>query len=135
MAANRTSNVRWGVTRGLFVAVLYCLWVSAVYVIRGTEPFDRQGISYAALVTTYIVVGVLAGAIVGTLRPLARSKLGAFGIGFAAAVPISGGLAIALFGAPLKWGAGGFTVVAIYAALVGLFIGSEIWKRVKGGEW
>jgi hypothetical protein len=44
MTANRTSNVRWGVTRGLFVAVLYCLWVSAVYVIRGTDPFDRQGI-------------------------------------------------------------------------------------------
>jgi hypothetical protein len=96
-------NVSWGASRGVVIAGMYCLWVSFLYVLRGTEPFERLGVTFGSVVATYLAIGASAGAIVGLLRPLAARGVGAYLVGLAAGFPVALGIVITSEGLPKSW--------------------------------
>jgi len=84
-------NLKWGVKGGLAFAAVYCLWVGLLSLIGGPETFSHLGVTVTSLMATYVAVGVLAGAVIGLLRPLTGNDFGAFVVGYLAALPITTG--------------------------------------------
>lgn len=121
-------DVRSGVVGGLAVATLYCLWIAAIYVFRGPAAFERQGVRFGSLLLTYLTIGIVSGALVGLLKPLARWKSGAYAVGLIAGAPVAIGLAVCIKGMPSNWDADEAFVIPILSVVAGLAIGSEIWK-------
>ena len=96
-------NLKWGVKGGLRFAVFYSLWIGLLFLIGGPETFGRLGVTVTRLMATYVAVGVLAGAMIGLLRPLTGNDFGAFVVGYLTAVPITAGFGICLNGWPSTW--------------------------------
>jgi hypothetical protein len=121
-------NIRWGVSGGLFIAAAYCAWVIAVYILRGSAPFDRLGITLRAALGTYVAVGIVGGLIVGLLRPLTKWRPGAYFVGLVAGTFGASGVMAALSGPPTAWDFDEWVVVPIIAVAAAWVIGSELWK-------
>jgi hypothetical protein len=125
-------NLRWGVSGGLGIASRYTVWVVVLYLILGTDPFSRQGVRLPTVGGTYLVSGLVGGAVVGLLRPWADNGFGAFVVGLLAGVPITAGLMVCVAGWPSAWSNNdqrGFPVLAI---MVGTALGYELNRRANG---
>jgi hypothetical protein len=122
-------DIRWGLSGALFIAAAYCAWVVVVYVLRGSAPFNRLGLSLPLALATYISVGLIAGLIVGLLRPLTRRRSGAYFVGPVAAAFGAAGVMAALSGPPSLWDFDEWVVLPILAAAGAWVIGSELWKH------
>jgi len=88
------ANVRWGVTWGLRMAMLFCAWIGILVVLNWsfTLPVrSNHHVNAFAVVALYVGGGIIAGAIVGLLRPLERTMAGAMLTGFVAALPVFAG--------------------------------------------
>ena len=126
-----TANLKWGVKGGLGMALFYCMWVGVLYVLRGPEPFSRQGVSLTTVVATYLAVGVVAGGVVGLLRPLTGNGFGAFVVGYVAALPITAGLMICVTGWPTTWTARWWHEFPILVLIFGTMVGFELNRRAE----
>lgn len=93
-------NVLSGIRFGLAFAACYCAYVSLLYLVAGSAPFDSYGVTLPTVILVYIVGGVLGGAVVGLLLPLARYKVGATLVGILAAIPVVGGAMLSMSGLP-----------------------------------
>jgi hypothetical protein len=122
-------NLKWGVKGGVGGAAVYCLWVGLLFLIRGPEAFSRLGVSLTTVIATYLAVGVLAGAVIGLLRPLTGNDFGAFVVGYLAAVPIAAGIMICLRGWPTTWPARLWHVYPMLVLIFGTMVGFELSRR------
>jgi hypothetical protein len=122
-------NLKWGVKGGLGIASLYCVWVGVLYLLQGSEPFSRQGVGLPTVLATYVAVGVIAGAVIGLLRPLTRNDFGAFVVGYLAAVPITAGLMICVNGWPTAWTVRRWHEFPVMVLLFGTMVGFELSRR------
>jgi hypothetical protein len=78
-------GARWGALFGCaFVAIAV-----AIYVLSGQSAFESHHTTFGQVALTYFFGGVIAGVVVGILRPLTRSKAGAALVGFMAAMPVA----------------------------------------------
>jgi len=82
------NNLRWGAWNGLMYAVVASVIVASVALLQGKSNFPEYGTSLATLILLYIVTGLLAGAVVGILRPWTRNPLGATVVGAIAGIPV-----------------------------------------------
>jgi len=97
-------NVLWGVYWGICGAVFYSLVAGLIYLVGGSEPFARHSSTLGMTIIGYFVGGILAGLIIGILRPLNRWAWGAGVVGFLAAIPIWAGMRVAIHGLkPVSW--------------------------------
>ena len=119
------NNVVWGIKRGLGIALLFCVWVSIIYAIKGTKVFEQQGVPLLTLITAYLAIGTISGAIVGGLRPFLGSAIGSYGVGLAAALPIAFGIVVAMNGFPSHWPASAVAFAVVFGGLGGIVIGNE----------
>jgi hypothetical protein len=122
-------NAKWGVKGGLRAAVVYCLWVGLLFLIGGPETFSRLGVTLTTVMATYVTVGVLAGAVIGLLRPLTGNGFGAFVVGYLAAVPITAGIMICLKGWPSTWTIGLWHSFPMLVLIFGTMVGYELDRR------
>lgn len=53
------------------------MYAVGLFIIHGSAPFKRDGITIGAAIAAYTIGGVLAGGSVGALSPLSRSRFGA----------------------------------------------------------
>ena len=100
LVSKAIGNLKWGVKGGLTLAVFYSLWIGLVFLIGGADTFGRLGVSPTTVIAAYVTMGVLAGAVIGLLRPLTGNGFGAFVVGYLAAVPIAAGGMICFDGWP-----------------------------------
>jgi len=100
--SNSGDRIRWGLRWGAYYSVILTAWVTLLWLLRGSRPFEGQSVTLVAVVTLYVVGGPVTGAIVGLLLPFARSGLGAAITGIVAAIPISV-MAIATVGGFPPW--------------------------------
>jgi len=131
---NLRVDLTWGMKGGLLVATIFSSWAGLVWVLSQGGPWKEQGLSLPAIVGGYLVGGVSAGAIVGLLRPLTRSKLGAYAVGYLAGCFVMAALLAAVAGPPTGWNAVhviGLLFVALYA---GYGIGSELLKTAGSAD-
>jgi hypothetical protein len=128
---NAVNNVKWGVSGGLGIASFYCIWVIVVYTLAGAEAFTRQGVSLQAVIATYLVVGVSAGALIGLFRRWAENWFGAFVVGLAAGVPIAAGLMICINGWPTTWSHRTRHLFPMFSVVAGSAVGFLLNRRAE----
>jgi hypothetical protein len=102
-----------------------------MYMLRGSAPFDQQGVSIGMVAVTYLAIGLAAGALVGLLRPITRQRLGAYAVGLVAGVPVATGLVIVVRGLPGSWDFFDPFILMIFSVVAGHLIGSELWKHAQ----
>jgi hypothetical protein len=121
-------NIVWGVRRGLAFAGVISAFVLVMYIANGAA-FANLGMSLPEIVLLYALGGVLAGGVVGAMRPWTRTRLGAMVAGVAAALPASLAFGVALYGAPSRWRRTELANCVIYAVIMGVVGGSALWNR------
>lgn len=117
-------DIRWGVRQGVGLGVFYSMFVTVLYVVTGGGNVRDVDLSLGSLVAFYLLGGVFCGAIVGLLRPLARSKRGAYVVAVAASIPAVIGAVSLRDGPPSQW-----TPDAIIAAPIAVIAFSIIGVR------
>ena len=120
------ADLRWGAGWGLSGAFFYAFVAVAIYAIRGSTPFEANGVPLA--LGGYLVGGLIAGGVVGLLRPLNKRRSGAVLVGMIASLPAMLGLGLVAFG-PIQ--DGGSTKVlsgVLTAVLLGGYTGWEFWE-------
>jgi hypothetical protein len=122
------ADIGWGIRRGLAFAALFCLWATVIYMVSGPEAFARKHTSYGAVVTAYLAIGILVGAIIGAGRTHATTEGRCLLLGLAAGLPIAVGITIAVSGMPQAWPPGARLFVPVYSIAAGWFIGNELDK-------
>ena len=113
-------RVRWGVSHGLLIGLLYAAFVLLMYYEKGPAYLGAPGISVSLALGLYIVSGTIGGAIVGALLPLHRRAGGRALIGIAVMLPVCAAFGTLLFGAPTGWrGAEWFAILSARLLLGG----------------
>lgn len=128
-------NLRWGIAGGLTFSIVFCLWVVVLIILNRsfTIPVGSGESAHAGIIAlTYLWGGAAAGALVGLLRPLVRSSLGAPIVGMVAAVPVFAGVRIGLKGfVPLD--REDIVVFGLLSIIAGGLAGA-ILREVLGGD-
>jgi hypothetical protein len=119
------ANIRWGVWWGLRFAAFFTAIVLLEYIALGPAPFDRVGFSLQTTIATYFASGIIAGAVVGALRPLTNTFYGSVGVGIVGAFVVAAAIVSVKFGPPDRWGFVEWTTVVIGAVVYGAYLGSE----------
>lgn len=113
-----TVRIGRGAGAGLGYGIGFALYVSALYLVKGSKPFDAYGVTYFQVVAIYLVGSGIAGALVGLLSPWGGSRLGRIIIGFIAAVPV--GFLIGLTALPPEsWNESLVSTSLLWAAIIG----------------
>jgi hypothetical protein len=111
--------------------MLYSAWVSIIYALNGTAPFDRVGISPDDAIGLYLGGGAVCGAVVGLLWPLAKSRAGAYLTATIAAAFGALGLGCAMEGMPQHWGPDVWTGLSVMAICAGVGFGGSLWRAAS----
>lgn len=91
-------RARAGARYGAIFAALYSVYALGLYLLRGAEPFRRDGTTIGAVILAYVFGGVVAGAVVGALQPLIRFRVGAMLVFGIAAFFVFAGIGVAADG-------------------------------------
>jgi hypothetical protein len=118
-----STNLYWGARWGGFLGAVFMLFAVVVLLFKGPNP---DGISLILILGAYPASGVLAGLIVGLLRPVLVSRSSAMAVGMIAAVPVSI-LFLRIVKGPFSgWGALGWVASILGAAWIG-GLGGYVW--------
>ena len=121
-------NLRWGVGNGLYMA---CFFTVVVVLIRVFADHNSSSASHRlslpVIIGVYVVGGVLAGAIVGVLRPLTRYAIGAMLVSLPAFLPIATLITMAYEGSPEHWGKAVWETVLLLTCTAGPGFGLVTW--------
>lgn len=123
-----TRNIRWGVTRGLQLALVYCVFA---LIISAANPgaFQANDTTLTEVLMLYIATGIVAGAIVGSMRPLLAEKRTAyFPATLAATVSVFGAM-VMLYGPPQTWDQESWTLLPFAGALFGVGGVHSFWRN------
>jgi len=82
------TNLIWGIRWGVKFTLVYSAFALLVLLFGGSATFRQSGATFLLTIGLYVFGGLIAGAIVGLLRPLARWATGATIVGIIAAVPV-----------------------------------------------
>lgn len=113
-----TNNVLSGVRTGLYWGLGYASWALGLFVFRGSAPFTGIGVTAPTAVAFYLAAGMMAGGVVGLLKPFASTLVGKMVIGFVAALAPSFLMFMTLL--PLvDWGTKLVVLSLIFAGIMG----------------
>lgn len=118
-------RVRWGVGYGAMFGTGYVVVAVAIYLLQGPEAFAEVGVSLQVACLIYFGMGVLAGGLVGLLRPLAATRDGLLLVAVLTMFAICTAFGLAMFGAPWTWRRGEAFSVIITAIGLGVLIGMQ----------
>lgn len=124
-------DIKWGLGHGLGFAVLYSLLVAILYAIRGARAFDRYATSIGSVIALYFAAGVIAGALVGIMRPLTASRGGSILVGTVAAIPVFLGVGVLISGSITAWDDDTWVPMLLAAFILGPVLGNQQWKQAR----
>ena len=117
-------RIRWGVSYGVFFGLIYTAIAVAMWIMMPVGQ-DAPALELAAIIAIYVLGGVVAGAIVGLMLPLARSRLGAAGVGAVAMFPIAMAVIGMRAGPVWTWGSVEWWSIIISALVLGGGFGAQ----------
>jgi len=122
-------RARSGALFGLCVAAFYVAYVVVLYLLRGSEPFDKLHTSLFVVVLSYVILGPIAGAFVGFLQPLSATRIGSIFVAFVGASLVYFGIGIAMNGSPLSWSGTDWAIVPACGVIFGVILGNMYYKK------
>lgn len=122
------ANVFWGIRRGLYFASGFSVFVLIEYLLLGSAPFSHAGVTLGEVIALYFAAGILAGGLVGILRPLNRTFAGATTIGILAAAVVYGLAMITIAGLPNRWHVEHWIGLMVLSVAVGGYLGGDSWS-------
>ena len=117
-----------GAKFGACMAVLLSLYVGALWLVRGDAPFERLGVTLPAVVAADFVGFSAAGATIGLIWPLRRSRPGAGLIAAVGAFLVYTAVGVTMFGALTRWDVAEWGTSAAIAA-IWFLLGSTVLYR------
>lgn len=124
-------DLRWGIRGAFNVAVVYAFVATCQRVVRGTRAFDHHGVTYPAVLTSYVLIGLAAGALVGLCRPLLVHGAGRLAVGLLVGALVASGFTLVVAGPPACWDFDEYAVMGIVAPTVGVVLAREFRKDVS----
>ena len=121
-------DLRWGIVAGLFFACFYSLIALAILLFGGGKAFEATGVTIPIAIAGYFAGGLVAGALVGLLRPFAKRRIGAVAVGIGAAFPVMLGFGFIMYGPMAQWDGGAIFGVTFAAVFLGGYGGWEFWE-------
>jgi len=107
-----------GIIIGLVFAVIYSVIATLVYVAAGFP--EGEGAGLPEIILSYFAGGILAGAIIGWLRPYSNTRIGSVIVGIIGAFPVLLGFYLVEFG---RIDADGLIVTAPLSVIMGGILG------------
>lgn len=129
----KMEDVRWGLKWGTGFSVFMTLYAVGLYLVLGSEPFDRVGLRPQVVLAVYVVGSLTAGLVVGLLRRHTSTRDGSMLVGTVAALPVSFAMSLAFFGKPSAWSTGDWMQCVFMAVLFGAGLGFMWHGRNWGG--
>ena len=95
-----TSNIRWGLTWAFWLAAAFSAWVLVLSLARRSWrlQFDDLEMTAAQIIAGYYAAALIAGSVLGLLRPLSRWRVGTFIIGAIAGTLVYATIGITMYG-------------------------------------
>lgn len=113
------SNIRWGITGGLQLALVYCV-IALIISAANPDAFAANDVTLPGVLTLYVATGFVAGAIVGSMRPLLADRRTVYFPAILAATVSVFGLMVILYGPPQDWDQASWQLLPIAGALFGV---------------
>ena len=126
---SRTANIRWGIQWGMTIASIYSLIALVINRLSAGQAFSRKGITLGQTIALYMISGLIGGIVIGSLRPVMKSKLGASAVGVIAAFPLSVGISVMRSGAPSGWNDETWVPTVITAVVFGIIGAQVFWSE------
>jgi len=123
-------NIMSGAKVGAVFGLLYCLVAVVIFAVQGNEPFEHNQVTLPAVLALYLCSGILAGAIVGGLKPLTRTKPGAMLVGLVAVTPLAFGIGTMLWGFPSSWTSDIWITMGIFILIFGPAGANTLWGKM-----
>ena len=111
-------DLKWGIRWGLWMVGGFSAIALVITGFRGSPDYPGFGLSIYSIVLLYFVLGLIAGAVLGVLRPFTRRKSGGFFVGWLIGSLVYGGAGLMIKGVGL-----GMIPVAL---ILGLAIGGTL---------
>jgi hypothetical protein len=124
-----TKNLSWGLTWGLGFAAWFSLIAGLIYLIAPREHAGGPPVQLPHILTAYWAGGLVAGVLVGVLRPVTRYWWGAALVGLLAMIPISASIGLAMWGWFTDWTTINLQALLVYGSVVGPVGGILLWRR------
>lgn len=113
---------------GAIIACFYVIYVVGLYLVSGSGPFDRAGVTLPSLVVAYLVSGTIGGAIIGLLRPLASSFGGLLAVAILTGFVAVCGVEVAMYGFISRWHQREWVQAIASAVLLGTMTSVFLWS-------
>ena len=120
----RVIDLWWGVKVGWAFAGVLSAWVLFLSLLQGSLRFEKLGVSTGTIIVTYFAAGTVAGALVGLLRPLTRSRIGAAGVGALAGIIVYTAISLAMDG----W----TNIDLVFGLVCGIPVGGALGYHLSG---
>jgi len=119
------ANIKWGVLWGIRMATGFSVFVIAEYLLVGPAPFTTIGFPLLVVIAIYFCSGISAGAIVGALRPLTRTRPGSIAVGILGALVVGAIIFWTKSGSPHHWTGADRWSLVIGSILYGVLFSSD----------
>lgn len=119
----KKSDLVWGMTRGIQLALVYCFIAAAIYALN-PDAFVANQAPFAAVIALYIGMGLLGGFLIGAMRSLLSEKRTAYIPAIAIGIVGAFALTVMLEGFPTTWDAqvwSGFPLLGVIFGVGGMY--------------
>ncbi len=130
-------DVKLGIVAGLLLGAVFCVFPLVGFLFKGSQLFDTYPTSLPMVLSVYLLTGGTAGLVVGIALPLAKSIVGAAGVGF-----LSAGLLWFLIGWSMNPTGQVVAILkpsVVLGAVFGVPLGAGVWYQVRRhgqtGKW
>jgi hypothetical protein len=118
------ADIRWGIGWGLWIATGFSAIVLVLAGFRGSTDYPELGLSTGSIILIYFGLGLIAGCILGLLRPFTRTKSGGFFVGWLIGSLVYGGAGLMIKGVTL--------LMIPVAVILGLAVGGTLGYQTVG---
>jgi hypothetical protein len=127
----RERQIRFYVLAGVVMATFFTAWITILYLVGGRRVFEELNTSFLAALISYFAAGIIGGALVGLLQPLARTLVGTMIVGAIASLVVCLSAQTTLKGA--IWTSNRPTLITtiLIAIVVGFVLGPLAAREVR----
>ena len=125
------SRARWGLSWGFRLAALFSVIALITSIGHFTEVTASYGHSPFVLVALYFVCGALGGTVLGLLRPIGKSLVGAVTLGALVGLPVFSVIFLAT-AASMRFGSRHFLGFLLFTLPLSTLCAAYVWFRQRG---